>query len=134
MTLAAPGSRQAALRRYASDGASITSNERLVVRLYERLCSDIAQAAASIRDGRPGDAHSPLINAQEIVEALDTALDVDRWPDGVSLRALYDYVGSELVAANLSKNPARLDSCLSHVEPLRDAWREAWAATSGGVG
>lgn len=131
MTLAGPGPRQAALRRYASDGASITSNERLVVMLYERLCADITVAAASMRDGRPGDAHGPLINAQEIVEALDTALDVDRWPDGVSLRALYDYVGGELVAANLSKDPGRLDACLSHVEPLRDAWREAWALTAG---
>ncbi len=134
MTLAVPGPRQAALRRYSSDGTSITSNERLVVMLYERLCADITVAAASMRDGRPGDAHGPLINAQEIVEALDSALDLDRWPGGVGLRSLYDYVGSELVKANLSKDPARLDACLGHVEPLRDAWRDAWAATTGGVG
>ena len=133
MTLAGPGSRQAALRRYAADGASITSNERLVVMLYERLCADIGVAAAAMREGSPGDAHRPLINAQEIVEALDTALDVDRWPDGVALRALYDYLGAELVRANLSKDPARLDACLRHVEPLRDAWREVWAVTAGGI-
>lgn len=133
MSLAAPGPRQAALRRYSSDGASITSNERLVVMLYERLCNDIVEAAAAMRDGRPGDAHRPLINAQEIVEALDTALDLDRWPEGIALRALYDYVGGELVQANLTKDPSRLDTCLGHVEPLRDAWREAWAATAGSV-
>lgn len=121
-----------ARQRYRSDGAPVSSPARVVVMLYERLARDITDAdRALLRGDRPA-AHSALVHAQEIIDALDLSLDVGRWDGGPSLRSIYEHLNRELVEANVRGDRSRLVACLGIVEPLLDAWRQAWATTAEG--
>ncbi len=128
----APGAVARARRRYAGAGAEAPSSERLVVLLYERLLKDLDDAAAALAGGRS--AHEPLTHAQEIVDALDTALDTSTWPGAEGLSALYAHLITQLVAANLERDPRRVAACREVVAPLAEAWKAAWVElNTGGV-
>ena len=56
---------------------------------------------------------------------LRCSLDVDAWSGGPGLAALYTYLLTELIQANLAADADSVARCRSHIEPLRDAWTEA---------
>ena len=101
---------------------------RLLTMLYDRMVRDLEEADRCIREGRPAQAHVALVHAQDIVSALDGALDLRAWPDGEGLRQLYRYVMEQLLQANLTKDRRCIDACLRVVGPLRDTWHEAYRA------
>ena len=53
---------------------------QIVVMLAARMTSDIAQAITNIEEHNPAAAHELLVHAQQIVDELSTALDVDTCP------------------------------------------------------
>ncbi|WP_411267454.1 flagellar export chaperone FliS [Actinoplanes sp. KI2] len=73
-----------------------------------------------------------LTHAQDIVMELRTTLDVDAWSGGPALADLYSWLLSEMMAANIARDPDRVAACRALVEPLRDTWREAAAAAVAG--
>ena len=80
-------------------------------------------------------AHDALVHAQDIVTFLHDSLDEQQWPAARNLKDIYTFVHAELVAANVSKDAARVTECRNLLAPLRDAWREAAgivAANAGG--
>ncbi len=121
-----PMTSNAALRdRYRADSVQTMSPGRLIVALYNRLLLDLDRAMAALGIENVVAAHAALIHAQEIVGELHDSLDVDAWPPARQLADIYVYVTSELVAANLAKDAARVYACKTIIEPLRDAWQEA---------
>jgi flagellar protein FliS len=116
---------QAMRARYAGEAVATASPAKLLTMLYDRLLRDVvgAEAALERRDLQTG--HNLLVHAQQIVSELRSSLDVDAWSGGPGLAALYDYVGAELLAANLTKDPAKAGTCRELLEPLRQAWHEA---------
>jgi flagellar protein FliS len=137
MTLASPApapmSRvQGARARYQQHG-KVASPGRSVVLLYERLLRDLDDATMAIGAGDRAAAHAALIHAQKIVEGLDLSLDRTRWNGAGALGAVYEYVSNELVAANVAKDQRRIAACRQVLEPLADAWREAWAELEAGA-
>jgi len=111
--------------RYTADAVETASPARLLVMLYDRLVLDLvnAESFAVRRDfERMG---NELQHAQDIVLELRTSLDLDAWDGAAGLSALYTWIYSELVAANVQRDPARIAACRGLVEPLRDAWRQA---------
>jgi len=130
MTLSAPNTATVARaqRRYASD-ATAPSPERMVVLLYERLLRDLDEAEQALQGGTT--AHEPLTHAQEIVAALEAALDPSAWSGATSMAALYDHLHGQLVEANLRRDVAKVAHCRTVVAPLADAWRDAWVQTAG---
>ena len=116
---------QQARSRYATAAVSTASPARLLVMLYDRLVRDLvtAQEAAARADletmGRE------LLHAQDIVLELRTGLDLTVWDGARGLADLYTWLHAELVMANVKKDAARIATCRSLVEPLRDAWRTA---------
>lgn len=115
--------------RYRSDAVETMSPGRLIVALYDRLLLDLARAVNAIEGGDPTAAHGALLHAQDIVSELHDSLDVGKWAAGAQLAALYEFVLRELVAANIAKDAARVESCAEVVLPLRDAWSEAAGIT-----
>lgn len=111
--------------RYATDSVGTASPARLLTMLYDRLVRDLTLAEAAIVDGRGEIAHNELVHAQAIVEELRTSLDTDAWEAGPGLARLYDFVLTELVAANVAKDRVKVTACRELVEPLRDAWHQA---------
>ena len=112
-------------QRYLDDGMAVMPKPQLVVRLYERLLQDLKKAMEAMTGGEVEGAHRALIHAQDIVLELNLALDVDAWHGAQGLRSVYDHVNAQLIEANIDKNPAAVEHCVSLIEPLYEAWRDA---------
>jgi flagellar protein FliS len=119
--------------RYVSESVGTASPARLVTMLYDRLVRDLAQAEAALLANNFAVANDQLGHAQDIVWELLAGLDVTKWSGGPGLAALYQFLVSELVAANVGKDAARVASCRELVEPLRDAWHKAAEAVVTGT-
>ena len=113
--------------RYVGDAVTTASPQRLLVMLYDRLALDLERAQAALAEGDRQEASGQLQHAQDIVLELRSSLQVDAWEGGPRLAALYTWLISELVQANVKADRNRVASCLQVVEPLRDAWRQAAA-------
>ncbi len=113
------------LNRYLQDSVSTASPGKLLVMLYDRLVMDLTQGEEALRTGNRELANDKLNHAQEIVLELRTTLDLEAWAGAPGLANLYGYLLTELIGANISRDPARVATCRGFVEPLRDAWREA---------
>jgi flagellar protein FliS len=110
---------------YAKESVSTASPAKLLTMLYDRLIRDLLTAEQALGAGDAEKASEQLLHAQAIVLELQSSLKVDAWDGGPGLSALYAFVYGELVAANLSKDAAKVRSCHELLEPLRQAWHEA---------
>jgi flagellar secretion chaperone FliS len=119
--------------RYVSESVGTASPARLVTMLYDRLVRDLVQAEVALLAKNFALANDQLGHAQDIIWELLSGLDVAKWSGGPGLAALYQFLVSELVAANVSKDAARVVSCRELVEPLRDAWHKAAEAVVSGT-
>jgi len=116
----------AALRaRYMGDAVSTASPQQLLVMLYDRLALDLERGQTALEAGDRQESNTQLQHAQEIVIELRSSLDVSAWDGGPRLAALYTWLLTELIAANVKSDVRRVADCRRIVEPLRDAWREA---------
>jgi flagellar protein FliS len=121
MTYAASAARS----RYAADTVSTASPARLLIMLYDRLVRDLVTAESAAATGDVTTMSIQLVHAQDIILELRTSLDLTVWDGAQGLSDLYTFLYGELVTANVRKDAARIASCRSIVEPLRDAWRTA---------
>ena len=122
----------AALRaRYLGDTVATASPQQLLVMLYDRLALDLERAETALGAGDRQEAGAQLQHAQEIVFELRSSLQVDVWEGGPRLAALYGWLITELLQANVKGDRNRVQACRQVVEPLRDAWRQAAASLAG---
>jgi flagellar protein FliS len=111
--------------RYAADAIMSASPVRLLTMLYDRLLLDLDRAEAAHATKSWTVASTNLLHAQDIVAELQSSLKVDAWDGGERLLALYVYISSALIAANVQRDTARIRECITLLEPLRQAWHEA---------
>ncbi|MEV6297989.1 flagellar export chaperone FliS [Actinoplanes sp. NPDC051861] len=114
--------------RYLQDSINTASPAKLLTMLYNRLILDLTQGEDALRNDEREIAYEKINHAQEIVLELRTTLDVEAWDGAPGLANLYGFVLTELIGANIKRDPDRVASCRKLLEPLRDAWREAAAA------
>jgi flagellar protein FliS len=117
--------------RYLADSVSTASPARLLLMLYDRLILDLEHAEEALRAPDRPTASGRLQSAQAIIMELRTALDVNAWDGAPALAALYGYLLTELIGANVRGDADRTATCRQLLEPLRDAWREAVLAEAG---
>jgi flagellar protein FliS len=110
---------------YVQSSVETASPERLLVMLCDRLVLDVQRGLEAQRVGDIQEAHNQLVHAQEIVIHLRATLRVEAWDGGPGLASLYDWLHSQLIRANISKDPDVTAGCLSIVENLADTWRTA---------
>lgn len=116
--------------RYVSDSVTTASPGRLLTLLYDRLILDLVNAEEALKASQHHDASGHLLHAQDIVNELLSSLDVTKWSGGPGLQQIYLFVIRELIAANVRKDVAKVESVRSLLEPLRDAWHAAARATA----
>ena len=122
----------AALRaRYLGDTVATASPQRVLVMLYDRLALDLERAQKAAAAGDRQTVNEQLQHAQAIVIELLSSLKVDVWEGGPRLAALYNWLITEMVQANVKLDTNRISSCRQVVEPLRDAWRQAAESMAG---
>jgi flagellar secretion chaperone FliS len=120
------------LDRYRTDGMHSLSPQRLLVMLYQRLLADLDRADTAIAASSPPEAHLALVNAQEIINELRIALDHAAWEGAPGLDALYRHLEILLVEANVTKSSAVVAQCRSLLEPLAEAWEQAYRTVTTG--
>jgi len=113
------------LNRYLQDSVNTASPGKLLVMLYDRLVLDLTLGEEALRTGDRELANDKLNHAQEIILELRTTLNVEAWAGAPGLASLYGYLLTELIGANIARDADRVATCRGHIEPLRDAWREA---------
>jgi flagellar secretion chaperone FliS len=111
--------------RYLQDSIDTASPAKLLNLLYDRLVLDLGQGEEAIRAKDRDTASERITHAQEIIMELRTTLDVEVWEGGPGLAALYGFLLTELIQANIRLDADKVSACRGIVEPLRDAWREA---------
>jgi flagellar protein FliS len=114
--------------RYLGDSIATASPPQLLVMLYDRLALDLERGHAAMAAGDRETASQQLQHAQDIILELQASLKVEIWDGGPRLAALYAWLLSELIRANMKGDLRRVNDCRKIVEPLRDAWREAAAS------
>ncbi|MCU1380736.1 MAG: fliS [Acidimicrobiales bacterium] len=117
--------RTAAVRTAYSNDTIVTTPERLITMLYDRLVRDLVSGEAAIERQDREVANEVLVHAQEIVFELLSALDVDGWEGGEALASLYTWLLKQLVEANIQQDAGKVTHCRSLVEPLAAAWHVA---------
>ena len=110
---------------YLNASVTTANPQRLLVMLYDRLVLDIKRGIEAQREERYDEASTQLLHAQEIVNELRASLKADLWEGGPRLASIYDWLFGELVRANIGRDVAITEACLSIVEPLAQTWREA---------
>ena len=118
--------------RYLGDAVATASPQQVLVMLYDRLALDLERGQAAATAGDRAETNEQLQHAQAIVMELLSSLRVDAWEGGPRLAALYNWLISELVQANLKLDRNRVAACRQVVEPLREAWRQATASLAPG--
>jgi flagellar secretion chaperone FliS len=113
--------------RYLGDSVATASPQQVLVMLYDRLALDLERAQVAVTAADREEASEQLQHAQAIVMELLASLQVDAWDGGPRLAALYNWLLSELIQANVKFDANRISACRQVVEPLRDAWRQAAA-------
>ncbi len=110
---------------YVDNSVATASPARLLVMLCDRLVLDVQRGLEAQRVNNLPEAHNQLVHAQEIVIHLRSTLNVEAWDGGPGLASLYDWLHAELIKANLRKDPAVTEGCLSIVTDLADTWKTA---------
>lgn len=117
--------------QYLQNAVLSASPARLLVMLFDRLYLDMQRAEHAIVSGDPKAAGPHLLHAQDIVTELTATLKVDVWQGAKNVQALYLFLYSELVNANVSKDLGDVQECKELVEELRDTWTQAAQLTAG---
>jgi len=130
MTLltAARGNTRAALSRYNDDAVLNATPVQLLTMLYDRLLLDLHRAEAAQQSGDWPKASENLLHAQAIVTELSVTLKTDVWEGAEGLMALYTYITTTLIDANVRREVEHTRECITLLEPLRTAWHEAAGA------
>jgi flagellar secretion chaperone FliS len=113
--------------KYRSQAIQTAPGPQLLVMLYDRLAADVDIAGRSMEAGDHLVTNERLQHAQRIVRMLRHSLQPDGFSGGRDLLALYDFLLSHLVDANLQKDPELVRECGRIIAPLREAWHRAVA-------
>lgn len=99
--------------------------EQLLIMMYDRLLLDLTRAQMAQYSADWGTASQQLLHAQDIVAELQSSLKVDEWDGGQQLFALYTYINTALVRANINHDVSLTDEAIALLEPLRESWLQA---------
>ncbi|ARC55694.1 Flagellar protein FliS [Frondihabitans sp. 762G35] len=113
--------------QYNREAVLSATPARLITLLYDRLLLDLGRAEVAQTSGRWPMASENLLHAQAIVAELTSSLRVDLWEGGEGLLALYNYVSTALINANIHRDVELTRESIGLLEPLRQAWHEATA-------
>lgn len=130
------GSTPNGARAYASvgieTGVAAASPHKLVIMLFEGAMVAISSAMQHMQSGDIPAKGAAISKAIMIIDnGLRASLDKTTGGDiALNLDALYDYMSSRLIVANLKNQPQILDEIHQLLKGLKDAW-ESISSTNG---
>lgn len=119
---------RSASQAYAQDSVLTASGEKLVVMLYDGLARFLARAAAALRAEDVAAAGNALGRAGAILDELLVTLDPAAGEIAQRLSDIYLFCKRELLAAQLKRDPKRVEQVAKLLAELREAWATIAAA------
>ncbi len=118
-----------ARQAYAESAILTASPGRLVVMLYDGAIRSLRQSAAAMRDGERERSRACMRRAEAIIDELNGSLDmsVGELPD--RLRSIYHFCKRHLIHANLTEDPAAIETVVGLLADLRESWEQAARAS-----
>jgi flagellar protein FliS len=113
---------RSASQAYASDSVLTAAPEKLVVMLYDGLGRFLARGAAALRAEDVAAAGKALNRAGAILDELLATLDPAAGEITERLAEIYMFCKRELLAAQLKRDPARIERVAKLLAELRDSW------------
>lgn len=113
------------INAYKKNQVNTTSNENLVLMLYDGARKFINRAVKSINEGDTQEANNSLLRAQNIISELMAGINFEAGEIARQLYVLYEYMHFKLVQANIKKDCRDCEEVLTMVEELRTAWVQA---------
>ncbi len=105
-----------------ADVAAATPH-RLIQMLLEGALEKIAVAKGHMERNEIADKGKAISWAIDILEGLRTSLDQEAGGElAANLDALYEYMSVQLVEANISNDPAKLDEVSGLLKQIKSAW------------
>lgn len=98
--------------------------EELTLMLYDGILKFLRQSKLFIEQNDVEKASVSLMRAQDIIDELMITLNMD-YDVSQNLQALYVYMRTRLVEANVKKNQDIIDEVLELATDFRDTWKEA---------
>jgi flagellar protein FliS len=118
----------AAADRYLVERVGTASPAELTAMLFDSCVGAIKGAVRLMEAGEHQGARPKLLKAQDIVLHLRTTLNHDAGELAASLEALYTFVWTQLVQANVQRDSSAATEALKVMEPLQQAWRSSCLA------
>lgn len=126
---------RSASQAYAQDSVLTAAPEKLVVMLYDGLARFLARGAAAIRAEDMAATGTALNRAGAILDELLATLDPAAGEIAERLAEIYLFCKRELLAAQLKRDPARIERVAKLLAELRGSWAAiAEAPPTGMVG
>lgn len=122
-----------AAQQYRTTQVGTADPARLVLMMYDGAIRFARQGAEAIREADIEAANTNLGRAQDIVTELTGALNLETGEIAVHLQQMYDYIGRQLVAANVKKDEAPLAEAIELLHELRDTWQQLIPGEGGVV-
>jgi len=110
--------------KYQEQNTMTASPGGLTLMLYDGCIKALRLGALFLNEKKLEDAHNELIRAQSIITELQTTLDM-RYEVSQGLFALYDYMNTVIVQANMRKDAANLPDVVELLSEIREAWQQA---------
>jgi len=114
--------------QYKEQSVMTASPGDLVTMLYEAAIKNVKLSKIAIEEKNYDLSNRHLTKSQDIVDELIKGLDL-KYGMANDLMQLYDYVISELVESNISKNDEKLDNVLDILNEMSDTWKMAVTST-----
>ena len=100
------------------------SQGRLIVMMFNGAISRAVEAKRRLEAKEGQAVHENLIQAQEIIAELRSALNMDTGEVAKNLDRSYEYFHHLLVTANIKKVAEPIDECVLLMTFIRDTWQE----------
>lgn len=115
-----------AMQAYRRSEIETGSPEKLTLALYDGALGAMRRGAGEIRAQRWSEAHRQLTKAQDILGELAGSLRMEAGGEmAENLFALYNFLISHLVRANLKKDAALAEEAAALLYPVREAWDQS---------
>lgn len=121
------------LQAYVSAAVSTASPQALLLMLCDRLVLDVERAAHALEAADLAGTHRHLVHAQAIVTELETSLRPEAMTAGAELAALYRYVNTLLLRANVEKDARLVAEAHDLVSQISRTWHDAAELLAGGA-
>lgn len=98
------------------------TSQELTALLYEGLMENLESAIVFIDERNYIEANQKLQKANDILHRLGVGLKYEAGPIAEQLDTLYNFIATELIAANLKKDKQKIESVLKIVGDIAGAW------------